>query len=229
MGDRKRGLPQDAKQPDSKRKKSELASGKASSSFDPNVPQIFQDVRAFLLPAGLGKARMDIFKRQIPRFGGDLHGKIIDNTSHIVVDDNMDYDRLCRILKVEKPPDNATVVQGNWVSDCIERRTLLEADEYAIKAPASVIPQKKGTSKDEKDVSQSEGRSQAASQSDVAIQKVDDVGEKDSGVESAASSQPSPAKDAWWWRKNKTKGRTYHYFCTNYVESSLDKGLLWRL
>ncbi|XP_078668034.1 DNA polymerase lambda-like [Branchiostoma floridae x Branchiostoma belcheri] len=207
MGDRKRGLSQDAKQPDSKRKKSQPASGSkiASSSSDPNVPQIFQDVRAFLLPAGLGKARMDIFKRQIPRFGGDLHGKITGNTSHIVVDDNMDYDRLCRILKVEKPPEHATVVQANWVSDCIERRTLLGTDEYAIKAPASVIPQKKATSKDEKDVSQSESRPQAASQSDVAVQKVDDVGEKDSGVESAPSSQPSPAKDAWWWRKNKTK------------------------
>ncbi|XP_019626500.1 PREDICTED: LOW QUALITY PROTEIN: DNA polymerase lambda-like [Branchiostoma belcheri] len=210
MGDRKRSLPQDAKEPDSKRKKSQPASGsikrgKASSSLNPNVPQIFQDVRAFLLPAGLGKARMDIFKRQIPRFGGDLHGKITDNTSHIVVDDNMDYDRLCRILKVEKPPEHATVVQANWVSDCIERRTLLEADEYTIKAPASVIPQKKATSKDEKDVSQLGVRSQAVSQSYVAVQKVDDVGEKGSGVESAASSQPSPAKDAWWWRKNKTK------------------------
>ncbi|XP_078588408.1 DNA polymerase lambda-like [Branchiostoma floridae x Branchiostoma japonicum] len=213
MGDRKRGLPQDSQQPDTKRKKSLPTCGpksaKATSSVDQNVPKIFQDVRAFILPAGLGKARMDIFKRQIPRFGGDLHGQISSTTSHIVVDDNMEYDRLCRILKVEKPPVHASVVHANWVSNCIESRTLLGIDEYTIKVPASVtlIPQKKTTSEDEKEsVSKSEGRSQATGQSDLPVQKVDDEGDqKDSGVESAATSQPSPAKDAWWWRKNKTK------------------------
>ncbi|XP_066277640.1 DNA polymerase lambda-like isoform X2 [Branchiostoma lanceolatum] len=209
MGDRKRGLPLDSKQPDTKRKKSQPTSGsksgKATSSSDQNAPKFLQDIRAFVLPAGLGKARMDIFKRQIPRFGGDLHGQITSNTSHIVVDDNMEYDRLCRILKVEKLPDHATVVHANWVSDCIERRTLLGTDGYTIKVPASVMSQKKTKSEDGKDVSQSEGRSQAAGQSDLTVQKVDDVVEKDSGVESAASSQPSPAKDAWWWWKGKTK------------------------
>uniref|UniRef100_A0A8W8IEU7 BRCT domain-containing protein n=1 Tax=Magallana gigas TaxID=29159 RepID=A0A8W8IEU7_MAGGI len=84
------------------------------------------------------KARCDIFRRQTERFGGTLVSGIEDlgaddaGSGSVVVDDKMEADRMCRLLKIDHPPPYVKVVKSSWLSACIKQKQLVDSVAYEL-------------------------------------------------------------------------------------------------
>ncbi|WAR21538.1 DPOLL-like protein [Mya arenaria] len=89
-------------------------------------------VKAFILPAGIEKMRLQIFETQLKKYGGTVL-KLYDNqATHLIVDDKMEPNRLCRILKIASPPTRVKIVKSSWLSACFKRKELLCFDDYRL-------------------------------------------------------------------------------------------------
>lgn len=93
---------------------------------------VFQDVRAFILPACIGSARCQIFQRQITQNGGQTEGSLCPSVTHVVVDDSVDRDRALRLLKVDMLPPGVLLVKCTWLSSCIAEKRLLDTVDYSL-------------------------------------------------------------------------------------------------
>ncbi|XP_023815799.1 DNA polymerase lambda isoform X2 [Oryzias latipes] len=92
----------------------------------------FSRLTVYLLPAGIGNARCQIFQRQIQQMGGQLESSLCAAVTHVVVDDSMDGDRVLRLLKVDGLPSGVHLVKCSWLSMCISERKLLDMDGYSL-------------------------------------------------------------------------------------------------
>ncbi|XP_063740899.1 DNA polymerase lambda [Eleginops maclovinus] len=92
----------------------------------------FKDVTVYILPAGIGNARCQIFERQIEQNGGQTERSLCPGVTHVVVDDNMDSDRALRLLKVDCVPSGVQLVKCIWLSSCISQKQLLDVDSYSL-------------------------------------------------------------------------------------------------
>ncbi|XP_069561092.1 DNA polymerase lambda isoform X1 [Brachyistius frenatus] len=95
----------------------------------------FHGVTVFLLPAGIGNARSQIFQRQIHQNGGRTESSLRPGVTHVVVDDTMDGDRALRLLKVDRVPPGVQLVKCTWLSLCITEKQLLDVDSYSLLLP----------------------------------------------------------------------------------------------
>ncbi|XP_053711919.1 DNA polymerase lambda-like isoform X1 [Synchiropus splendidus] len=93
---------------------------------------IFNDVNIFILPAGIGSARCQIFQRQIQQNGGQIESSLCPGVTHVVVDDTMDCERALRLLKVDRMPSGVQLVKCSWLSSCISEKHLLDVDSYSL-------------------------------------------------------------------------------------------------
>ncbi|XP_052223780.1 DNA polymerase lambda-like [Dreissena polymorpha] len=88
-----------------------------------------------ILQAGIEKLRMQIFYTNIKKYGGELVEKFdLSNNyiTHLVVDDNMEPDRMCRLLKIDKPPENIEIVKSSWLSKCFKEKVLMNSKEFIL-------------------------------------------------------------------------------------------------
>lgn len=92
----------------------------------------FNGVTVYLLPAGIGNARCQIFQRQIQQNGGQTDSSLSPSVTHVVVDDNMDCDRALRLLKVDCMPPGVQLVKCTWLSMCISEKELLDEANYSL-------------------------------------------------------------------------------------------------
>ncbi|XP_072240451.1 DNA polymerase lambda [Leuresthes tenuis] len=92
----------------------------------------FNGVTVYLLPAGIGNARCQIFERQIQQNGGQTENTLNPRVTHVVVGDGMDSDRALRLLKVDCMPSGVHLVKCTWLSLCISERKLLDIDSYSL-------------------------------------------------------------------------------------------------
>lgn len=95
----------------------------------------FAGIRAYILPAGMGTARHQIFQRQIKQNGGQTESALSPGVTHVVVDDNMDVDRALRLLKVHNVPSGVHLVKCTWLSLCISGKKLLDVGGYTLLSP----------------------------------------------------------------------------------------------
>ncbi|KAF7218143.1 DNA polymerase lambda [Nothobranchius furzeri] len=95
----------------------------------------FNDVTVYLLPAGIGKARCQIFQRQIQQNGGQIQSFLSPSVTHVVVDDSMDCHRALRLLKVDCVPSGVHLVKCSWLSLCISEKNLLDVENYRLLLP----------------------------------------------------------------------------------------------
>lgn len=95
----------------------------------------FNGVTVYLLPAGIGNARCQIFQRQIQQNGGQTESLLSPSVTHVVVDDNMDCDRALRLLKVDCMPPGVQLVKCTWLSLCISEKELLDEASYCLLSP----------------------------------------------------------------------------------------------
>ncbi|XP_056227300.1 DNA polymerase lambda [Seriola aureovittata] len=95
----------------------------------------FNGVTVYILPAGIGNARCQIFQRQIQQNGGQTENSLCPSVTHVVVDDNMDSDRALRLLKVDCMPSGVQLVKCTWLSLCISEKQLLDVANYSLLLP----------------------------------------------------------------------------------------------
>ena len=124
---KKRLLSATASTSDSKRRKTENNDQKIDT-----VVNFLSPVSAFILQAGIEKLRMQIFKTQLAKFGGSLKDQLSADVTHIVVDDKMEADRMCRLLKIDKPPGYAITVKSSWLSTCFKEKKLVDTQSYLL-------------------------------------------------------------------------------------------------
>lgn len=96
----------------------------------------FNGVTVYILPAGIGNARYQIFQQQIQKNGGQTESSLCPSVTHVVVDDNMDLDRALRLLKVDCMPSGVHLVKCKWLSLCISQKRVLEVDEHSLLLPS---------------------------------------------------------------------------------------------
>ncbi|KAK7161681.1 hypothetical protein R3I94_004377 [Phoxinus phoxinus] len=99
---------------------------------DPITGTLFQGVTIYIVPAGIGKARCDIFHRQITQNGGQVESTFSPSCTHVVVDDSVDCNRALRLLKVERLPSAVQLVKCTWLSSCISEERLLAPEDYSL-------------------------------------------------------------------------------------------------
>ncbi|KAM4583952.1 DNA polymerase lambda [Odontesthes bonariensis] len=92
----------------------------------------FSGVTVYLLPAGIGNARCQIFERQIQQNGGQTENTLSPSVTHVVVGDGMDSNRALRLLKVDCMPSGVHLVKCTWLSLCISEKKLLDVDSYSL-------------------------------------------------------------------------------------------------
>ncbi|XP_029466081.1 DNA polymerase lambda [Rhinatrema bivittatum] len=92
-------------------------------------------VTAHIIQAGIGRARTEIFQKQIIRNGGQICSPHSSEITHIILDDGMDCDRAFRILKLDKLPPGVQLVKSSWLSLCIRERKLVNTTGYSIFIP----------------------------------------------------------------------------------------------
>ncbi|KAK7483972.1 hypothetical protein BaRGS_00024856 [Batillaria attramentaria] len=86
----------------------------------------------FLLPAGIQKTRLQLFKTQVAKYGGLVEDSVTDRTTHFVVDDSMTVERMCKIMKIDTPPLDTTVVKSAWLSACFRAKEKVDCDSFKL-------------------------------------------------------------------------------------------------
>ncbi|KAG7492873.1 hypothetical protein MATL_G00018640 [Megalops atlanticus] len=105
-------------------------------SVDESVAgHLFSGVLVYILPAGIGNARCNIFQRQITQNGGQVESVLHPSVTHIIVDDSMDSERALRLLKLERLPPSMQLVRCSWLSRCITEKTLLTTADHCLPVP----------------------------------------------------------------------------------------------
>ncbi|NXE55192.1 DPOLL polymerase, partial [Casuarius casuarius] len=92
-------------------------------------------VTAYVLRAGIGQARAEIFHKQIAQNGGRVCDQLCSEVTHIIVAEDMDCDRAFRLLKLPKLPSGLQLVKASWLSACIRDQKLLSTTGYSIFIP----------------------------------------------------------------------------------------------
>lgn len=98
---------------------------------------VFQGVTIYIVPAGIGNARCDIFHRQITQNGGQAVSTFAPSCTHVVVDDSVDFKRALRLLKVDTLPSAVHLIKCTWLSACISEKRLLDTEDYSLLPPES--------------------------------------------------------------------------------------------
>ncbi|XP_060559922.1 DNA polymerase lambda-like, partial [Ruditapes philippinarum] len=106
-----------------------------SSETPANSLNFMKSLNVFILQAGIEKMRMNIFKSQLEKYGGNVENDLTKDVTHFVVDDKMDYDRMCRLLKISTPPTNTCIVKSGWLSACFKAKTLSDTSDFILECP----------------------------------------------------------------------------------------------
>ncbi|XP_071420090.1 DNA polymerase lambda isoform X2 [Pithys albifrons albifrons] len=124
-----------------KRKKVRDDSGKG---VPPKIPkdegmeiseEWLKPVAAYVLQAGIGQARAEIFHKQIAHNGGAVHRQLSSEVTHVIVAEDMDCDRAFRLLKLTKLPPGLQLVKASWLGACIRDQKLLSTAGYGVFIP----------------------------------------------------------------------------------------------
>ncbi|XP_032851005.2 DNA polymerase lambda isoform X3 [Tyto alba] len=119
--------------------------GDSEKSIPPKIPkeegieipeaEWLKPVTAYMLQAGIGQARADIFHKQIVQNGGVVHNQLSSEVTHVIVAEDMDCDRAFRLLKLTKLPSGLQLVKASWLSACIRDKKLLSTAGYHVFMP----------------------------------------------------------------------------------------------
>lgn len=94
-----------------------------------------EPITAYVLQAGIGQARAEIFRKQIIQNGGNVCEQLSPDVTHVIVDEGMDCDRAFRILKLSKLPHGLQLVKASWMSMCISSQRILDTTGYGLFIP----------------------------------------------------------------------------------------------
>lgn len=92
-------------------------------------------LRAHIMPTGIGRARAELFEKQIIQHGGQVCSAQASGVTHIVVDEGMDYERALRLLRLPQLPPGAQLVKSAWLSLCLQEKKLTDTDGFSLSSP----------------------------------------------------------------------------------------------
>ncbi|NWR78924.1 DPOLL polymerase, partial [Centropus unirufus] len=92
-------------------------------------------VTAYVLPAGIGQARAEIFHKQIVQNGGVVQNQLSSEVTHVVVAEDMDCARAFRLLRLTRLPPGLQLVKASWLSACLRDQKLLSTSGYGVPIP----------------------------------------------------------------------------------------------
>lgn len=87
------------------------------------------------MPTGIGRARAELFEKQIIQHGGQVCSAQAPGVTHIVVDEGMDYERALRLLRLPQLPPGAQLVKSAWLSLCLQEKKLTDTDGFSLSSP----------------------------------------------------------------------------------------------
>ncbi|XP_033041059.1 DNA polymerase lambda isoform X3 [Trachypithecus francoisi] len=117
-------------------------------------------LRAHVVRTGIGRARAELFEKQIVQHGGQLCPVQGPGVTHIVVDEGMDYERALRLLRLPRLPPGAQLVKSAWLSLCLQERRLVDVAGFSVFIPNRYLDQSQ-PSKAEQDASLPPGTHEA--------------------------------------------------------------------
>ncbi|XP_037660528.1 DNA polymerase lambda isoform X2 [Choloepus didactylus] len=91
-----------------------------------------RSLQAHVVPTGIGRARAELFEKQIVQHGGQICSAQAPGVTHIVVDESMDLERALRLLRLPQLPLGAQLVKSSWLSLCLQERRLLDTAGFNI-------------------------------------------------------------------------------------------------
>ena len=100
-----------------------------------NLSERFKKLNIYIVPVGIGKARCHIFQKGVEKLGGKVNEKLTELVSHVIVDEKIDYERLLKILKRDKLPDEQVIVKSQWLSQCLKQKDVVTFSSYQVCAP----------------------------------------------------------------------------------------------
>uniref|UniRef100_A0A8D0GXC7 DNA polymerase n=1 Tax=Sphenodon punctatus TaxID=8508 RepID=A0A8D0GXC7_SPHPU len=89
-------------------------------------------VTAYVLQAGMGQARAEIFRKQIVQRGGRVCDQLSPAVTHVLVDEGMNCGRAFRLLRLDSFPPGLQLVKAAWLSSCIREQRLLSTTGHSI-------------------------------------------------------------------------------------------------
>lgn len=92
-------------------------------------------LRAHVVPSGIGRARAELFEKQITQHGGQICAAQAPGVTHIVVDEGMDCERVLRLLRLPQLPQGAQLVKSTWLSLCLQEKRLVDTAGFNICIP----------------------------------------------------------------------------------------------
>ncbi|XP_039727362.1 DNA polymerase lambda isoform X4 [Pteropus medius] len=98
-------------------------------------------LRAHVVPTGIGRARAELFEKQIVQYGGQICPAQASGVTHIVVDESMDCERALRLLRLPQLPPGAQLVKSAWLSLCLQERRLVDTAGFSIFIPNRYLDQ----------------------------------------------------------------------------------------
>nr|XP_028586330.1 DNA polymerase lambda isoform X7 [Podarcis muralis] len=98
-----------------------------------------EPITAYVLQAGIGQARAEIFRKQIVQNGGIVCSHYSPDVTHVIVDEGMDCDRAFRLLKLAKLPQGLQLVKASWLSSCIAAQQILKTTGYSLFIPEKYL------------------------------------------------------------------------------------------
>ncbi|XP_005063589.1 DNA polymerase lambda [Mesocricetus auratus] len=98
-------------------------------------------LRAHIMPTGIGRARAELFEKQIIHHGGQICSAQAPGVTHIVVDENMDCERALRLLRLPQLPPSAQLVKSAWLSSCLQEGRLMDTAGFRLSIPKSSLDQ----------------------------------------------------------------------------------------
>ncbi|XP_073096627.1 DNA polymerase lambda isoform X2 [Manis javanica] len=96
---------------------------------------------AHVVPTGIGRARAELFEKQIVQHGGQICPAQAPGVTHIVVDEGMDCERALRLLRLPRLPPGAQLVKSAWLSLCLQERRLVDTAGFSIFIPDRYLDQ----------------------------------------------------------------------------------------
>ncbi|XP_060027429.1 DNA polymerase lambda isoform X2 [Erinaceus europaeus] len=98
-------------------------------------------LQAHVVPTGIGRARAELFEKQIVQHGGQICPAWSPEVTHIVVDEDMDYERALRLLRLPRLPPGTQLVKSCWLSLCLQERRLVDTEGFGIFIPDRCLDQ----------------------------------------------------------------------------------------
>lgn len=118
---------------------------------DPVIATIFQGLVFHIHPASFGTGRLQIFEKQVKKYGGQLIqplAKFSETVTHIIFEESVDSEKARKLVDPVSFP-KAVFVKCSWLSLCIKTKSRVSTRDFEINVRSDKV--RKGQYKSETD------------------------------------------------------------------------------